>query len=95
MKVLKKDGTVQTCNLAKIKLSIACASDEARQPLTLSDLEILARDISKKMKSMGKDIIKTDEIHSIVYGTLIKGGFNTIAEHYKNYAKRLDRENAG
>lgn len=87
MKVLKKDGRLQDYNLDKIKLSIERASDEARQPFTLSDIEILGNDIHKKILDLEKDTIKSEEIHNIVYKQLKYTGFDQIATCYKNYAK--------
>lgn len=92
MKVLKKDGTLQDYNLAKIKLSIACASDEVDQPFTLSDIEILSRDIHRELTELNKDIVKSDEIHSIVYNSLNTNGFGKIAERYANYAGKTRRK---
>lgn len=93
MKVLKRDGSYQEFNIAKIKLSIASASDELKQPLTLSDLEILSKDIYRELKLLNKDIVTSNEIYGIVYNTLNTSGFNKIAERYEIYAKNLERDN--
>lgn len=87
MKVLKRDGRFQDYDLDKIKLSIERASDEARQPFTLSDIEILSKDIHRKILNMGKDVIRSVEIHNIVYNQLKNAGFDEVAKCYRDYAK--------
>lgn len=88
MKVLKRNGTLQDYNLDKIKLSIERASDEVEQPFTLSDIEVLSRDIHREVTKLERDIIQSEEIHNIVYNQLNSSGFSKIAKRYANYARR-------
>ncbi len=87
MKVLKRDGRYQEYDLDKIKLSIERASDEARQPFTLSDIEMLGKDIHSTILNIETDTIKSVDIHNIVYNQLKNAGFDKVARCYRDYAK--------
>lgn len=82
MKVIKRDGRLQEFDLNKIKTSIDRASDDARQPLNESDIEILARGIEKGLKNYQKEKIHSDIIQNFVLRELEKQGFGIVAKYY-------------
>lgn len=82
MKVSKRDGRLQNFDLSKIKTSIDRASFDAGQPLNVSDIKNLAKDIEIGIKNLQKDIIDSDVIQSLVLSELEKAGFHLVAKYY-------------
>ena len=83
MKVKKRSGLLEEFNLEKIKTSIARASDDARKPLTNSDVDNLAHRIKKGLEEIKKEIVSSKEIFRIVVAKLDEDGFKSVTEYYK------------
>ncbi|NLN41247.1 MAG: ATPase [Clostridiales bacterium] len=88
MKVRKRNGSVQTFSMDKIRLTLERVSDELNQPLTGSDLELLTREIEKEINRIGKEIIDSSEIKKIVIEILERLSFKQIAKAYEEFDKK-------
>lgn len=82
MKVIKRDGKLQNFDLGKIKTSITRASDDAKEPFNVSDIENIAKEIKEEVKALQKDIVSSEAIQSLVLSALEKAGFNLVAKYY-------------
>lgn len=82
MKVIKRDGRLQTFNLNKIKTSISRASDDAEQPFNESDIDNIAKGIEEALENLQKDTVDVVAIHDLVLSELEKVGFNVVARYY-------------
>ncbi|MDO5755035.1 MAG: ATP cone domain-containing protein [Tissierellia bacterium] len=83
--VLKKKNKIQKFDADKLYNSIANASDDAKRPMTRSDIDLLIDKVKKYMESSGKNLIHTNKIRDIVMETLKDYGFKTVAEHYEKF----------
>lgn len=83
--VIKKNGQIQKFNLDKVRLSIERASDEAKTPLTASDINYVSKVIVKKLESIYLSPLQSNTIHKIVVKSLKDTGFKKVADYYKNY----------
>jgi len=84
MKVIKKNGNLETYDSEKIKKSIANTSDDIRQPLTKADLNTLCSSINDIIYENHKESIAYIEIRKIVEKVLRENGFSEVASHYIN-----------
>ncbi len=86
LKVIKKDGRVVDFNPDKIKVSLGNCGSDIGQHLNSMDLDILAKDIEKKLILLRGEEGKTSsyEIISLVLETLHQMGFKKIANSYYN-----------
>lgn len=82
MKVIKRDGRLQTFDLNKIKTSISRASDDAEQPFNESDIDNIAKGIEEGIEGLKVDTIDADTIQSLVLSELEKTGFNVVSKYY-------------
>ena len=82
MKVIKRDGRLQTFDLNKIKTSISRASDDADQPFNESDIDNIAKGIEEGIVGLQVDTIDAETIHSLVLSELEKTGFNVVSKYY-------------
>lgn len=82
MKVIKRDGRLQTFDLNKIKTSISRASDDAEQPFNESDIDNIAKGIEEALENLQKDTVDVVAIHDLVLSELEKVGFNVVARYY-------------
>lgn len=82
MKVIKRDGREQDFKIDKIKTSVMRASDDAGEPLNVSDIDNVATNIMKTLNSMNKEKFSADEVSETVLDELNKSGFQHIAEAY-------------
>ncbi|SEF91811.1 ATP cone domain-containing protein [Caloramator fervidus] len=86
MKVLKKDGRVEDFNKDKIMVSIQNASDDVKEPLTLSDVENVVNEVEKRIKQFNKVEVTSYEIRLLVIDVLNNLGFKEVAKAYKDFA---------
>lgn len=83
MMIIKKSGRKEEFAPEKILRSIAAASDEAKEPLTESDLNIILADFRQIVS--GKNLITSRQVAIIVCGLLYsKSHFKTM-EKYMSY----------
>ena len=87
MKVRKRNGSIQDFSMDKIRLTLERVSDELNQPLTGSDLRLLAEGIERKIIATGKEIIDSTEISEIVIEVLKRLGFSQVAKAYDEFDK--------
>jgi len=85
MKVRKRDGSLQSFDIDKIKLTLERVSDSLNMPFTGSDLRILTKVIEEEVLKTSKEVIDSGEIHKIVVDTLVKFNFKQIAEAYDHF----------
>ncbi|QCX34153.1 ATPase [Caloramator sp. E03] len=85
MKVRKKDGSFQEFNLEKIVRSIEAASDEVGEPMTLSDLNNISKEVEKKLKALYKDEVSYAEIRDTIVNELKSSGFSDVAKSYSDF----------
>lgn len=84
MKVVKRSGEVQPLTVDKISLSVSRASDDAKQPLNVGDIEMLTNGVLKRINNTGKDTLKSFEIFEFVILELENNGFESIAKEYRH-----------
>ncbi|MDO6354332.1 ATP cone domain-containing protein [Caloramator sp. CAR-1] len=85
MKVIKKDGRVEEFYKDKIITSIENASDDVKEPLTMSDVENVVREVEKNLLNLNKKEVTTHEIRQVTIEVLKNFGFNDVAEAYENF----------
>lgn len=85
MDVLKRDGTVQTFDLDKIKSTLICTSNDIKQPLNESDLHNILNGIKKNIDNSFEAQISYKDIHNIVISNLEDIGFNNMARAYDEF----------
>ncbi|MCX7904592.1 MAG: ATP cone domain-containing protein [Caloramator sp.] len=85
MKVLKKDGRIEEFYKDKIITSIENASDDVKEPLTLSDVENVVHEVEKILYNLNKKEVTTHEIREVIILVLKNFGFHDVAEAYKNF----------
>lgn len=89
MQVIKKDGRLQELDSNKIKTSILNATTGTKAILNESDINILTKDIVKKMESIRSEYGNTSsyEIIGFVIEILKKDGFDEVISSYLGYSK--------
>lgn len=87
MKVIKKDGRIQEFDIDKIKITLGYVSDEVKQPLTFSDIDMVARKVERAVLESNDNTIHSSDIQKIVLKELKEAGFNYIAKRYDEYKK--------
>lgn len=85
MKVRKKDGSSQEFNFEKIVRSIEAASDDVGEPMTLSDLNNISKEVEKKLKALYKDEVSYVEIRDTIINELESSGFSDVAKSYSDF----------
>ena len=89
MIVIKRNGSRQEFDEAKIRSSIEITSDEIKQPMSSGDLNYAVKAIVKRIKEGGRDEVRSRDIHMIVVGELICEGFYDVAKAYDESVKSL------
>lgn len=85
MKVIKKNGKVESFSKNKLKVSLENSAKDINIFLTESDLNLILKDIIKIIKSINKDdLTSTYEVTGIVIQVLKDEGFEKIIESYIN-----------
>ncbi len=87
MKVIKKDGRIQSLDVIKVRSSILGASIDSDTIINEADLKVLSSRVIKVLQGIRGDdgITSTYEIFAIIIETLNKDGFNDIAMSYLGY----------
>lgn len=85
--VMKRDGRIQPFDDRKLKDSMANASDHAKQPMTEGDLNNILWMIKKSISDMGRKVILSKDLRTLVFGILMKQGFSKVADEYGMYTK--------
>lgn|GEM_PF-1300945 len=85
--VMKRDGRMQQFDDRKLKDSMANASDHAKQPMTEGDLNNILWMIKKSISDMGRKVILSKDLRTLVFGILMKQGFSKVADEYGMYTK--------
>lgn len=93
MRVIKKDGRIQSFDIIKIRSSILGASIDSNTIINEADLKVLSNSVLKSLKDLRGDegLTSTYEIFAIIIETLNKDGFNDIAMSYLGYKSRSDK----
>ncbi|MDD3744593.1 MAG: ATP cone domain-containing protein, partial [Lentimicrobiaceae bacterium] len=74
MTVIKKDGRIQDFDIEKMRLSIAYASDDAKAPMTDSDINLVVKEVMASVESLETQL-NTATIRKLIIDSLIKYGF--------------------
>lgn len=83
MTVIKKDGRIQDFDIEKMRLSVANASDEAKAPMSSSDINLVIRDVMASIESGEiQQHLNTAMLRKFIIDSLIKFGFTMVAKHY-------------
>ncbi|MCX7884763.1 MAG: ATP cone domain-containing protein [Caloramator sp.] len=85
MKVRKRDGRLQDFDLEKMIRSIEAASDEVGEPMTLSDLHNVSKEVEKILMSKYKDEVSYMDIRDAILTELKNSGFEDIAKAYSEF----------
>ncbi|MEN8078034.1 ATP cone domain-containing protein [Clostridioides difficile] len=93
MRVIKKDGRIQSFDIIKIRSSILGASIDSNTIINEADLKVLSNSVLKSLKDLRGDegLTSTYEIFAIIIETLNKDGFNDIAMSYLGYKSKSDK----
>jgi transcriptional repressor NrdR len=83
MTVIKKDGRIQKFDAEKMRLSIENASDDAKAPMSSSDLDLVIKDVMASIELVEtKQGLNTAMLRKFIIDSLIKFGFSKVAKHY-------------
>ena len=89
MKVIKRDGRLQSFDLDKIETSILNATLGEELTLNESDIKIIVEDVEKSIKGFREDESNTSsyEITGAIINILRKDGFEDVIKSYIGYSK--------
>lgn len=83
MTVIKKDGRIQDFDIEKMRLSIENASDDAKAPMSSSDINLVIKEVMAFIESSDThQHLNTAMIRKLIIDSLIKFGFTVVAKHY-------------
>ncbi|SKA95091.1 ATP cone domain-containing protein [Caloramator quimbayensis] len=85
MKVRKRDGSLQDFDFEKMIRSIEAASDEVGEPMTLSDLQNVSKEVEKILKSKFIDEVSYMDIRDAISAELKNSGFEDVAKAYSEF----------
>ena len=90
MKVIKKDGRIQSFDLSKVRSSILGASIDSNTIINESDLKIVSNRVVKVLNSIREEngITSTYEIFAVIIDSLNKYRFKDIASAYLGYKEK-------
>ena len=90
MRVIKKDGRIQSFDIIKIRSSILSASIDSNTIINEADLKVLSNSVLKSLKDLRGDdgITSSYEVFAIIIETLNKDGFKDIAISYLGYKSK-------
>jgi len=86
MQIIKKNGSLQDFDKAKLERTITAASDSILQRMNSSDASFLAEKVEEKINSIRADKTSSFEIFAIVLYVLKSEGFAPVADSYYNGA---------
>ena len=93
MKVIKKDGRIQSFDIIKVRSSILSASIDSNTIINESDLKNISARVLKELKGLRGEDGLSYEIFAIIIECLNKDGFEDIANSYLGYkSKRMRRK---
>ena len=89
MRVIKKDGSIQSLDITKIRNSILAASIDSNTIINEADLKRVSNRVVEVLEVMRKDeeLSSTYEIFAIIIETLANDGFYDIAVSYLGYKR--------
>lgn len=89
MRVIKKDGRIQSLDIIKIRNSILAASIDSNTIINEADLKRVSNRVVEVLEVMRKDeeLSSTYEIFAIIIETLANDGFYDIAVSYLGYKR--------
>lgn len=90
MKVIKKDGRIQSFDIIKVRSSILSASIDSNTIINESDLKIVSNRVVKVLNSIREEngITSTYEIFAVIIDSLNKYRFKDIASAYLGYKEK-------
>lgn len=90
MKVIKKDGRIQSFDISKVRSSILGASIDSNTIINESDLKIVSNRVVKVLNSIREEngITSTYEILAVIIDSLNKYRFKDIASAYLGYKEK-------
>ena len=100
MKVIKKDGRIQSFDISKVRSSILGASIDSNTIINESDLKIVSNRVVKVLNSIREEkgleklqsnvtgITSTYEIFAVIIDSLNKYRFKDIASAYLGYKEK-------
>lgn len=89
MKVIKKDGSIQSFDADKIANSILSSTRDNKELLNESDVKIIIEDVITKIKEIRGENGNTSsyEITGIVISMLDRDGFDDVISSFIGYKK--------
>lgn len=89
MKVIKKDGSIQSFDADKIANSILSSTRDNKELLNESDVKIIIEDVIAKIKEIRGENGNTSsyEITGIVISMLDRDGFDDVISSFIGYKK--------
>lgn len=89
MKVIKKDGSIQSFDANKITNSILNATRDNQALLNESDIKIIIEDVIDRIKKIRRENDSTSsyEITGIVISVLDRDGFGDVINSFIGYKK--------
>ena len=90
MKVIKKDGRIQSFDISKVRSSILGASIDSNTIINESDLKIVSNRVVKVLNIIREEngITSTYEIFAVIIDSLNKYRFKDIASAYLGYKEK-------
>ena len=90
MKVIKKDGRIQSFDISKVRSSILGAYIDSNTIINESDLKIVSNRVVKVLNSIREEngITSTYEIFAVIIDSLNKYRFKDIASAYLGYKEK-------
>ena len=90
MKVIKKDGRIQSFDISKVRSSILGASIDSNTIINESDLKIVSNRVVKVLNSIREEngITSTYVIFAVIIDSLNKYRFKDIASAYLGYKEK-------
>ena len=89
MKVIKKDGSIQSFDANKITNSILNATRDNQALLNESDIKIIIEDVTDRIKKIRRENDSTSsyEITGVVISVLDRDGFGDVINSFIGYKK--------
>ena len=90
MKVIKKDGRIQSFDISKVRSSILGASIDSNIIINEADLKIVSNRVAKIINSIRgeKGLTSTYEVFAVIVDSLNKYGFKDISTSYLGYKEK-------
>ena len=82
MDIIKKKGHKEEFNISKVRQSILNASNEINQTLSDSDLNVIEKEVLKKLTLLNREITSSYEVFSSGLYALKELGFNKVGDAY-------------